>query len=51
MHIGNCISDIHSDIILAAEEHVLHVGQVFREGGTYSNLAQLQFAEKFPVFS
>lgn len=51
MHIGNCISDIDSDIILAAEERALHVESVFREGGTYSDLAQLQFAEKFPVFS
>jgi hypothetical protein len=35
-------------MVLSIEERVFLVEYVFREGNTYSDLVQEQFAEKFP---
>jgi hypothetical protein len=35
-------------MVLSIEERVFLVEYVFREGNRYTNLAQEQFAEKFP---
>jgi hypothetical protein len=44
----NCLNQFLLTVVLSIEERVFIVEHVFREGNSYTDLVQEQFAEKFP---